>query len=630
MRSATTAAFAIALLLQVSPALALAPLGPAFQVNSTTAGSQGYAGYTSCGYWKQRQHGIGSGGGQFVVVWESRDFPEYAVFGQRYDATATSLGGEFEVHASTGGTQTMPVVAQAPSGQFVVAWGSSQFYGYPMDIFARAFDSSGTPLGPAFQVSENGYDLGGYPAYHYGKTDNPAIEADASGKFVVVWAREDASADGKDVMGRRLDASGTPLAGAFQVSELTGLTDTFYWNRTPDVGVKGTGEFVIVWSSIPNNLGGYAVVGRRYDAAGVALGGEFQVNTQPTYSDNGMTYPIPSYFESSPEAHYADDDFLVVWSSSSIDAEGANGPYDVAGRFFTGGGAPKGGAFRVNTTTAGYQGCPSTDRLDDGRFVVAWRGDNYGSRAFGQVITPSGSKDGVEFVLTTDEASGAPSYPPVVAALGNEFVVAWSEYHDGSYWDVYAQRIGEGTGPAATCTPTPMTSCFDAGAFKKSSLTYSRRGGDPAKARLRWRWKGEAFTPQDFGNPKFGTGFAFCLYDTSGAPQPLMQAQIPASGACTNRPCWQDLGSNLGTALQYYNGDANDDGVVRMRLLPGSADRNNVSVQGKGADLDLPDAALFFPTITAQVQSTNGNCWSAQFNSFIRKNEPNSFSARSN
>jgi hypothetical protein len=632
MRSATTAASAIALLLQVTPALALAPLAPAFQVNTTTTGDQGYGGYTSCGYWKQRQHGIGSGGGQFVVVWESRNYPEYGVFGQRYDATATPLGGEFEVHTSSMGTQTMPVVAQAASGQFVVAWGSSQFYGYPMDIFARAFDSSGTPLGPAFQVSENGYDLGGYPAYHYGKTDNPAIEADASGKFVVVWAREDASADGKDVMGRRLDASGTPLAGAFQVSELTGLTDTFYWNRTPDVAVKGTGEFVVVWSGIPNNLGGYAVVGRRYDAAGAALGGEFQVNAQPTYSYNGMTYPIPSYFESSPEARFGNDDFLVLWSSSSIDAEGQNGPYDVAGRFFTGGGAPKGGAFRVNTTTSGYQGCPSTDRLDDGKFVVTWRGDADGTRGYGQVITPSGSKDGVEFQLTTDEASypGFAGNVPVVAALGSEFVVAWSEYHDGTYWDVYAQRIGEGTGPAATCTPAPMTNCFDAGAFKKSSLTYSRRGGDPAKSRLRWRWKGEATTQQDFGNPKFGTGYAFCLYDTSGAPQPLMQAQIHASGQCTNRPCWQDLGSNLGISVQYYNGDGNDDGVVRMRLSPGSANRNNVSVQGKGAGLDLPAAPLTFPTITAQAQATNGKCWSAQFGSFIKKNETDSFSARSN
>jgi hypothetical protein len=353
------------------------------------------------------------------------------------------------------------------------------------------------------------------------------------------------------------------------------------------------------------------------------------VNVQPTYSYNGMTYTIPSYFESSPEAHYSNDDFLVVWSSSSVDAEGANGPYDVGGRFFTAGGAPKGGPFRVNTTTEGYQGCPSPARLDDGNFVVVWRGYGNGYKAFGQVITPSGGREGTEFIVTTDEATQPSGHMPVVAALGNEFVVAWTEYGDNG-WDMYAQRVGEGTGPAATCTPAPKTGCFDAGVPKKSTLTYSRRGGDPAKARLRWRWKGEAFTPQDFGNPKFGTGFAFCLYDGSGASQPVMQAGIEASGTCTNRPCWQDLGSNLGTALQYYNGDANDDGVVRMRLLPGSADRNNVSVQGKGADLDLPDAALFFPTITAQVQSTNGNCWSAQFGSFIRKNDPDSFSARSN
>ena len=627
MRSVAIVASAFALIAHASPALALAPLGPAFQVNTYTTGDQGDGNQSSCGYWKRRSHGVGSGGGEFVVVWQS-DYQ--GIFGQRFDATGSTLGGEFQVHTSTLASRTTPVVAQAPSGRFVVAWASGYYGLYPADIFARTFDAGGTPLGPEFQVSANGYDVGAYREYHYQAVYNPAIEADASGNFVVVWEREGASADGKDVMGRRLDASGTPLAGAFQVSELTVPPATdFYWNRSADVAVKGTGEFVVVWSTIPSDVGGYAVVGRRYDATGAPLGGEFQVNSQPTYSYNGMTYPVASYFESSPEARFGDDDFLVLWSSSSIDAEGQNGPYDVAGRFFTGGGAPKGAAFRVNTTTDGYQGCPSTDRLDNGDFVVVWQSYYDGVRSFGQVITPAGNKKGVEFGLTTDEANGPSADMPAVAALGDEFLVVWTE-NGASGWDIYAQRVGEGTGPAATCTPAPMTGCFDAGTPKKSTLTYSRRGGDPARARLRWRWKGEATAHEDFGNPKFGTGYAFCLYDTSGAPQPVMQAQIHASGACGNAACWRDLGSNLGIAVQYVKSEGNDNGITRVRLTPGSANRNTVSIQGKGANLALPAAPLDFPTITAQAQATNGKCWSAEFGFFIKKNEPNAFSALSN
>ena len=66
-----------------------------------------------------------------------------------------------------------------------------------------------------------------------------------------------------------------------------------------------------------------------------------------------------------------------------------------------------------------------------------------------------------------------------------------------------------------------------------------------------------------------------------------------------------------------------------MRLDPGSTDRNNVSVQGKGANLGIPPAALS-PLVTVQAQAMNGKCWSAQFGFFIKKNETDSFSARSN
>jgi hypothetical protein len=459
---------------------------------------------------------------------------------------------------------------------------------------------------------------------------NPAIEADASGRFVVVWEREGAgdSYDGRDIMGRRLDASGSPLGGTFQVSQQPAPPAYgFYWNRTPDVAVKGTGEFVVVWTAIVDGVGGYGVVGRRYDAAGTVQGGEFQVNVQPSYSYNGMSYPISSYFESTPDATFGGDDFLVTWSSSSMDTDDGD-RYDVAGRFFGSGGTPHGGQFRVNTRTNSYEGCPSTAHLANGDFVVTWQ--RYGYAGYGQVITPAGAKKGVEFPIVTDEAIDFPDvYTPAVAPLGNDFVVVWTENSMATAWDVYAQRIGEGTGPAATCAPAPMTGCFDTLASRKSSLVFSRRSGDPAKGRLRWRWKGEATAAADFGTPKFGTGYALCVYDTSANPQPVIQAQVPASGTCGTIPCWRDLGGNVGGSVEYYYGATNADGVLRMRLDPGADNRNNVSVQGKGADLDLPSVALS-PTITVQAQARNGNCWSAQFGSFIRKNLPNAFSARSN
>jgi hypothetical protein len=106
-----------------------------------------------------------------------------------------------------------------------------------------------------------------------------------------------------------------------------------------------------------------------------------------------------------------------------------------------------------------------------------------------------------------------------------------------------------------------------------------------------------------------------------------MQAQVAASGTCGTIPCWRDLGGNVGGSVEYYYGATNDDGVLRMRLDPGATDRNNVSVQGRASTSACRPSALS-PTVTVQAQARNGNCWSAQFGSFIRKNEPNAFSGR--
>lgn len=225
------------LALDVAVARAVAPIGTPFRVNTETVG-QGNGGRSSCGHGKRRTHHVASDGNEFIVVWQSeaQDGDEYGVYAQRYDAAGTPVGGEFRVHAETAGSQINPVVAKAPSGQFVVAWGSGPSgYTYPADVFARVFDASGAPLGPEFPVSENGYDAGGSRAYHYDAV--PAVETDANGRFVVVWEREGAGEDGRDVMARRFDASGTALGGAFQVRDPGASVPytSFYWNRMPDV-----------------------------------------------------------------------------------------------------------------------------------------------------------------------------------------------------------------------------------------------------------------------------------------------------------------------------------------------------------------------------------------------------------
>jgi len=86
--------------------------------------------------------------GNFVIVW-SADFG-YGIMGRRYDASGVAQGGPFVVNSDIGRDQVSPSVALNAHGGFVVAWrgpGDED----ALDVFARTFDASG-PIGLQFRV----------------------------------------------------------------------------------------------------------------------------------------------------------------------------------------------------------------------------------------------------------------------------------------------------------------------------------------------------------------------------------------------------------------------------------------------------------------------------------------------
>ncbi len=60
----------------------------------------------------------------------------------------------------------------------------------------------------------------------------------------------------------------------FQVNTFTTGAQEF-----PKVAMDSSGDFVATWASFGQDGGGYGVYAQRYNSAGVAQGGEFQVNT---------------------------------------------------------------------------------------------------------------------------------------------------------------------------------------------------------------------------------------------------------------------------------------------------------------------------------------------------------------
>ncbi|MBI3450233.1 MAG: hypothetical protein HY049_15130 [Acidobacteria bacterium] len=202
-----------------------APAGGEFQVNTYTTGYQTRASVALAPT------------GNFVVVWDSygQDGSFSGMFGQRFDSAGVAAGTEFQVNTFTTYSQFSGKVAIDANSRFTVAWtGYGQQDGSGGGIFARRFDSAGTPFGSDFQVN----------TYTENYQSRASISMSPAGAFVVAWQSymQDGSSNG--VFAQRFDASGVPAGSEFQVNTYTTNYQSF-----PAVALRSTGDFVVTWGS---------------------------------------------------------------------------------------------------------------------------------------------------------------------------------------------------------------------------------------------------------------------------------------------------------------------------------------------------------------------------------------------
>ena len=232
--------------------------------------------------------------GDFVVTWQSslQDGSSFGIYAQRYDAVGVRLGGEFRVNSVTFDSQSSPSVATDAGGNFVISWQSNSQDGSGLGIYAQRYSSAGEALGSEFRVNSTIANA----------QDRPAIAMDQDGDFLIAW-RSNQDGVSNDVYAQRYDSVGTPLGGEFRVN-----TTTAEAQGTPAVAMDADGDFVILWNSYAQDGDVYGVYARRYSAAGVAQGGELQVNTETVDEQRNSSVAMD-----------ADGDFVVTWESLSQD-----------------------------------------------------------------------------------------------------------------------------------------------------------------------------------------------------------------------------------------------------------------------------------------------------------------------
>ncbi len=319
----------------------------------------------------------------------------------------------------------------------------------------------------------------------------PAAATLADGSYVVAWQSSGQDGGSWGIYAQRFANNGEALGAEVRVNTLVNGEQSW-----PQIAALSNGGFVVSWQDNGGNDGsGWGSYAQRFDAAGVAQGGQLLLNTTTSgtqYHTNVAAYPggfaavwsngsdiylqrfdnagtkqgletlvstVPGGASAQAGAQYvpdvagrADGDLVVVWSDSGGNDGNSNGVfariYDAATDSF-------GSTFLVNTTTTGQQSAgnngdhaPNVAILADGGFVVVWSAYDQDSAStwgvYGQRFDAAGVKVGGEFRVNETTAGG--QYQAEVTALSTGgFVVSfYNDHYDesgaGTTSDVYIRE----------------------------------------------------------------------------------------------------------------------------------------------------------------------------------------------
>ncbi|KPG94797.1 hypothetical protein AEQ67_21840 [Pseudomonas sp. RIT-PI-q] len=234
--------------------------------------------------------------GGYVVSWVSigQDGSGYGIYAQRYDASGAAVGGEVQVNSTTLDNQLGPVISGLSGGGYVVSWMSSNQDGNGYGVYAQHYDASGAVVGGEVQVNSTTLD----------NQMAPAISGLSDGGYVISWASSNRQND-TTFYAQRYDASGSAVGGEVLLNNTSS-----HHEQQPAIAALSDGGYVVSWMSDVNGSG---IQFQRYDANGLAVGGEVQIDSSTSHQ---ALRPVIGAF--------SDDGFVVSWMSVDQDDSGFN------------------------------------------------------------------------------------------------------------------------------------------------------------------------------------------------------------------------------------------------------------------------------------------------------------------
>ncbi len=360
-------------------------------------------------------------GSFFGVAENSNDGSGEGIFGRFFDSSGAPTGSVLLINQTTLNEQVDPAVAVCGSGRIMVAWTSSQ--NGDRDIYARMFNSDGTPVAGEFLVNAG---------YTINDQQNVDVAVDPVGNYIVVWEGE-GPGDTAGIFGQRFFWDGTPNGGIFQANVTTAGIQS-----NAAVASDADANFIVTWTdSAPADP---VIRGQRFSSAGIAQG-QFTVQATSVGAADLSSVAM-------------DDagNFVVVWGENNGDANNSG----VRMRRFNAAGVALTGDVLVNTTTSNNQFDPAVSMDGDGDFVVSWTSENQDGSNNGVVLrayNSDGTPGSGEMLVNTYSPSDQHVSQISLNDFG-QFVVVWEGASAGDAEAVYG-RVYTWV-EAATISSTPL------------------------------------------------------------------------------------------------------------------------------------------------------------------------------
>jgi Ca2+-binding RTX toxin-like protein len=377
---------------------------------------------------------------------------------------------------ATSTAEDSPQVVALDGGGFLMVWQTGLSTG---QILARQFGDDGTPSGAAFAITPSGSP----------SEVRPAVAALDGGGFVVAWIQGGTGTGGGDILASIFAAGQTNATATLTVAasasgreatpNVTALDDGFVITRAVEDGASTT------------------ILAQRYDAAGATVGSAATVTTAADHGfSSGTMFDPPDHVVTA----LADGGFAVSWSEGGairanvFHADGSrSGAFTVAdagsnptitalgdgfvvawvtdelyARVYGADGQPAGAAFTLTDNPYADEQTPTIAALPDGRFVVAWRGNNGtdgSADIFAAVYLPDGTPNngGPIQITSTGTASNGfgtiwEAQPTITVLADGDFAVGWIQPFatGGSNADVFVRVYDPGLGTVTGTEDQPL------------------------------------------------------------------------------------------------------------------------------------------------------------------------------